>query len=158
MKYRGYYTNSKVYGLLKQPEKYCGKVKKIVTRSRWELSFILRFLDCNSQVDKWASESIVVPYRSDIDGKVHRYFVDFYMRLKDGREYMIEVKPHDFIKPPKKPKRKTRKSLQNYQKLIEQYIKNTNKWDAAKRMCEQLKTKGHNIEFKLITEKEIYGQ
>lgn len=158
MKYKGYYTNSKVYDILKSPEKYCGKDKKIITRSRWELSFILRFLDVNTAIDKWASESVVIPYKSQLDGKVHRYFVDFYMRLNDGREYLIEVKPKAFLEPPKKPKRKTKNSAKTYNQLMEQYVKNASKWDAAKRMCKHMKDKGRNIEFKIVTEKEIYGK
>lgn len=151
-----FYRDSRVYEKLKHPNKYCGKDKKIITRSSWEKKLILSFFDTNPAVVSWASESIVIPYRSELDGKTHRYFVDFYMKLKNGKEYLIEVKPKDFLTPPNKPKRKTAKSIKGYHLLMEQYIKNTSKWQAARQYCEYLKSKGRNIEFKILTEKEIF--
>lgn len=151
----GYYTDTKVYEDLKKPEKYCGKVKQITTRSSLERKFIFSFLDNNPNIEKWANESVIIPYYSEVDGRKAKYYVDFYMKLKDGREYLIEVKPNDFLTPPKPPKRRTKKSLHNYQKLTEQYVKNSNKWEAAKNYVKLLKTQGRKIEFMFVTEKEI---
>eukprot|EP01047_Picozoa_sp_COSAG01_P106055 COSAG01_NODE_35203_length_535_cov_1.513761_1_plen_77_part_10 len=46
-----------------------------VYRSSWELKFF-KWADSNNRVLKWGSESIIVPYISPLDGRVHRYFVD----------------------------------------------------------------------------------
>ena len=46
---------------------------------------------------EWGSEEIAIPYRSPIDNRVHRYFPDFYVKLKETtgkiKKYIIEVKP-----------------------------------------------------------------
>ena len=63
-------------------------------RSGLELRFF-RFCDYNPNIIKWSSESIVVPYISPLDGKVHRYFVDNYIMVKEGNAikiYLIEIK------------------------------------------------------------------
>ena len=39
------------------------------------------FCDRNSSVLEWGSEEIVIPYRSPIDGRAHRYYVDFYIKI-----------------------------------------------------------------------------
>ena len=60
-------------------------------------------------------EEIAIPYRSPIDNRVHRYFPDFYVKLKETtgkiKKYIIEVKPKKQLKPPKKPKRQTKSYL-----------------------------------------------
>ena len=60
----------------KNPSKYRGDPTNIIYRSRWELLF-MRYLDNNSGIKEWASEELIIPYRSPIDGRVHRYFPDF---------------------------------------------------------------------------------
>ena len=37
------------------------------------------------QYSKWSSEEIVIPYRSPIDKKVHRYFPDFWIQLLNSK-------------------------------------------------------------------------
>lgn len=55
----------------KNPEKYIGKhLPKY--RSGWELTF-MTFCDSNKNVTNWASESMSIPYRSPLDGKMHIY-------------------------------------------------------------------------------------
>jgi trans-aconitate methyltransferase len=60
------------------PQKYKGNPTEIYYRSLWELRF-MKWCDENKKVLEWGSEEIVVPYRSPLDGKYHRYFVDFYI-------------------------------------------------------------------------------
>jgi hypothetical protein len=37
------------------------------------------FLDRHKDVTKWNSEEVVIPYRSPLDNKIHRYFTDFFV-------------------------------------------------------------------------------
>ena len=51
-------------------------------------------------------------YRSPIDNRPHRYFPDFYIKVKEStgviKKYIIEIKPNKQTKPPAKPKDKQR--------------------------------------------------
>ena len=70
------------------------------SRSGWELSF-MRFLDSNDSVLQWASESVAIPYRHPLTGKMTRYIPDFLMtyRTRDNqmRAELIEIKPKKLI-------------------------------------------------------------
>ena len=59
----------------KNPAKYKGNPTKIIYRSLWEFK-VFKWLDLHPQVIWWQSEEVVVPYRSPIDGKMHRYLID----------------------------------------------------------------------------------
>jgi hypothetical protein len=65
---------------------------------------VMQKLDEHPDVLEWSSEEVVIPYRSPIDGKVHRYFVDFWVKKKDRSGNiicdLIEVKPFSQTKPP----------------------------------------------------------
>ena len=104
MSYKGKYYPS-------FPRKYKGDPTNIVYRSLWERKFMV-YCDKNQNILEWASEEIAIPYRSPIDNRVHRYFPDFYMKVKETngkiKNYVIEVKPAKQTKPPKKPKRQTK--------------------------------------------------
>ena len=41
--------------------------------------------DKNPLVLEWGSEELYIPYRSPKDGRIHRYFPDFYMKLKNNQ-------------------------------------------------------------------------
>jgi len=81
------------------PVKYRGDISNIVYRSLWELRF-MKWCDKNQSVEEWGSETVIVPYISPIDRKAHRYFVDFYVKVrnKNGalQKYLIEIKPERF--------------------------------------------------------------
>ena len=62
----------------KNPHKYKGDFTNIIYRSGWELK-LMSYLDKHPHVTKWNSEEIIIPYRSCVDGKMHRYFPDFYV-------------------------------------------------------------------------------
>jgi hypothetical protein len=119
MTYRGRFTPQ-------NPAKYSGDVTNIVYRSLWERQ-LFRWLDTQSMVLKWSSEEVVIPYVCKTDGKAHRYFVDVKMTLKDGRTFLIEVKPKKETIPPKTPDRKTRRYITE----VMTYAKNQSKWGAA---------------------------
>ena len=42
------------------------------------------YCDLNENILEWGSEEIVMPYRSPVDGRVHRYFPDFYIKVKES--------------------------------------------------------------------------
>jgi len=78
----------------KSPNKYKGDPTNIIWRSTWELRF-LKYLDTNPAILEYGSEEIVVPYISPLDGKAHRYYVDFHfiVRTKEGinKKYLVEL-------------------------------------------------------------------
>lgn len=132
------------------PEKYRGNPTRIIYRSMWEKKFMI-FCDQASSIVEWGSEEIYIPYRSPIDGRVHRYYPDFYIKVKtkDGKyeKYIIEVKPkRQTIKPNDKPKRKTAA----WKREVLTYIKNRAKWDAAEDFCED-----RQMKFKILTEDHL---
>ena len=116
------------------PRKYKGDPTNIIYRSLWERKFMV-YCDKNQNILEWASEEIAIPYRSPIDNRVHRYFPDFYMKVKETngkiKNYVIEVKPAKQTKPPTKPKRQTK----GYIREAYEYAKNQGKWIMAKEFC-----------------------
>ena len=126
------------------PKKYKGDPTKIIYRSLWERKF-MNFCDTKPSVTKWASEEIFIPYRSPRDGKVHRYYPDFYMKTGD-KESIIEIKPLKQCKPPKEPKRKTAK----YKAECLTYLVNQAKWKYARKWC-----KARGLSFVVLTEKDL---
>ena len=142
MSYKGKYYPS-------FPRKYKGDPTNIIYRSLWERKFMV-YCDKNQNILEWASEEIAIPYRSPIDNRVHRYFPDFYMKVKEtnGRikNYVIEVKPAKQTIPPKKPKRQTK----GYIREAYEYAKNQAKWKMAREFCAD-----RQWEFKVVTEKEL---
>ena len=130
-------------------QKYKGDPTNIIYRSRWELKF-MKWCDNNTNILQWASEEFFIPYRSPLDNKWHRYFPDFYMKVKESngsvKQYVIEVKPLRQTVRPKTPKRKTKGYI--YETL--EYAKNQAKWKAAKEYC-----KDRRYEFKVVSEKEL---
>ena len=142
MSYKGKYYPS-------FPRKYKGDPTNIIYRSLWERKFMV-YCDKNQNILEWASEEIAIPYRSPIDNRVHRYFPDFYMKLKEKngkiKNYVIEVKPAKQTIPPKKQKRQTK----GYIREAYEYAKNQAKWKMAKEFCAD-----RQWEFKVVTEKEL---
>jgi hypothetical protein len=141
MAYKGFYK-------VKNREKYNGDPDNVVYRSSWELR-VLKWLDDNPNVIWFASEELPIPYVSPIDNKVHRYFPDFVVRIKqkNGKEVtmMLEVKPEKQTQKPVQ-KRKTKRFLEE----AATYAVNQEKWRAADLFCKE-----HGWQFKLITEKEL---
>lgn len=131
----------------KNPEKYVGDLNKIVYRSSYELQ-MHQFLDNNTKVLKWASEEIVIPYFYIVDGRMHRYFPDYWVQYQNMKGEVItellEVKPLAQTKPPRKNSKYA---------LYEQatYAKNVCKWTAAKKWCDE-----RGWKFRIITERSIF--
>jgi hypothetical protein len=131
------------------PEKYSGDVTNIIYRSLWELRF-MKYCDTNEKIIEWQSEEKFIPYRSPIDGRIHKYFPDFLIKVKESdssiKKMMIEIKPHKQTVLPPKPKRQTKKYL--YEAY--EYAKNQAKWEAAREWCLD-----RGYEFKVLTENEL---
>jgi len=60
------------------PKKYKGDPNNIICRSSWERVFC-RYCDRNRNILEYSSEEVIIPYRSPVDNKYHRYFPDFYI-------------------------------------------------------------------------------
>ena len=129
---------------LRLPSKYKGDPRNVVFRSSWEYKF-MQWCDSRSAVQEWGSEEIAIPYVSPVDGKRHRYFPDFYVKV-NGKKYIVEVKPFRQTKEPKTQKRMTK----SYINEVFTWGVNQAKWKAATEFC-----KDHSWEFMLITEKEL---
>ena len=131
------------------PEKYSGDPTMIIMISSWETMFA-NWCDKNPSIIRWSSEETVIPYMCPTDNKLHRYFIDFKIRIqqRDGsvKVFLIEIKPAKQTLPPNFPGRRTQKYLaESYT-----FIKNQAKWKAA---SEYAKDRGW--EFKIITENEL---
>ena len=142
MSYKGRYRPS-------NPKKYKGDSSNIIYRSLWERKFMV-YCDNQTKILEWGSEEIVLPYRSPIDNKVHRYYPDFYIKVRESngkiKRYIIEIKPEKQTVEPNMKKRKTK----GYIYEVYEYAKNQAKWKAAEEFC-----KDRMWEFKVLTEDEL---
>jgi len=133
----------------KNPGKYKGDYNNIIYRSSWELKLMM-YLDTHPDIMQWSSEEFYIPYRSPIDGKLHKYFPDFYVKKKNVsgviESLVIEVKPKKQVLPPKVKKEVDKKYLRE----VKTYGINSAKWKAAKEYCELKRWK-----FIIMTEKEL---
>ena len=133
----------------KNYKKYKGDPTKIYYRSLWERRFMV-YCDNNSKIIEWGSEEIIIPYKSPLDQKTHRYFPDFYVKYinKDKQivREVIEVKPKKQLSPPKEPKRKTKRYLNE----VATFIKNQAKFKAAEEYC-----KDRRYGFRILTEDQL---
>ena len=130
-------------------KKYRGDIDKIYYRSSWERRFMV-YCDRNDKIIEWGSEEVIIPYRSPIDGKIHRYFPDFYIKVKQQngsvKKMLIEIKPYNQCQPPQIPKRKTPKFINE----VRTWGINKAKWKAANEFCLD-----RQMEFKILTEHEL---
>lgn len=142
MSYKGFFKP-------KNPKKYKGDPANIVYRSLWEARF-MSYLDDHPNVLSWSSEEFSIPYRSPIDGKIHRYFPDFKVKLinKDGVEetIVVEIKPEKQTRPPKIQTKPTKKYITE----VKTWGINAAKWKAAKSFCDDRKWV-----FKIMTERDL---
>ncbi len=133
----------------KNPEKYIGDPNNIIARSSWEIKF-MNWCDVHPSVLKYSSEELVIPYYSEVDHKMHRYFPDFVMVLRNNqgqiKKYVVEIKPECQTVPPK-PKSRVTKAYINE---VATYSINTSKWRAAEEWC-----KRNGMEFIIMTEHHL---
>ena len=98
----------------------------------------------------WASEELIIPYISPVDGRWHRYYPDFIVKVKDRhgqlRTMMLEVKPKKQTMEPEKKKRVTKQYIQE----VVTWGVNQAKWKAATEYCLD-----RGWEFQLVTEDHL---
>jgi hypothetical protein len=111
----------------RNPSKYIGSYP-IIFRSSWEFRFMI-YCDSHPSVIEWSSE-IPITYKSTLDGKIHTYFIDFYIKINDQsgiiKKKLIEIKPHKETKEPVRPKNK--RGERKYLEEVITYQKNLDKW------------------------------
>ena len=133
----------------KNTNKYLGDPTNIWYRSLWERRVMVH-LDENPSVIEWSNEEIVIPYLSPVDNRWHRYFPDFFVRVKNRQgiqEAMIlEVKPASQSVAPKRKSKVT----QRYIREVVTWGVNEAKWKYAVEYC-----KDRNWKFRVITEKDL---
>jgi hypothetical protein len=146
--------------LPKNPQKYRGNPGNIIYRSTWECR-VMNWLDTNVNILEWGSEELIIPYRSPVDGKMHRYFPDFYVKVKQKddtiRVMILEVKPYKQSMPPVRKKRITKQYIQE----VTTWAINQSKWKYAVDFCKDrgwqfcVMTSNDGSEFKILTESQL---
>jgi hypothetical protein len=110
----------------------------------------MNWFDRNPDIIEWGSEELVIPYISPVDGRPHRYFPDFFVKVKtqDGKmkTMVIEVKPDRETKEPKQRQRVTKQYIEE----VVTYGVNQAKWKYAEEYCLD-----RGWEFKVLTEKHL---
>lgn len=125
------------------PNKYVGK-RAPRYRSGWEHAF-MRFCDTNDHILQWASESIVIPYRHPLTGKMTNYVPDFLVVYRNKNNTMrAEVVE---IKPKKQSIIESKASARDRAVVAVNYAK----WDAATKWCRR-----QGLQFRVITEDDIF--
>ena len=143
MAYKGKYRPT-------NPKKYKGNPSQVIYRSLWERKLMV-YCDQNDKVLEWGSEEVIIPYLSPWDNKVHRYFPDFYIKVKQAngktKRFIIEVKPKYQCKSPvENPRRKTKKWFND----VKNWTINQAKWKSANEFCVD-----NGMEFKILTEDQL---
>ena len=128
----------------RNPQKYVGKHKPKY-RSGWEMR-VMMFLDENKHITHWASESISIPYRSPLDGKIHQYIPDFFVvyQNKHSRQIAEVVE----IKPKKQSLIESRVASAKDRAIV---AVNHAKWASAMAWC-----KAQGYTFRVITEDDLF--
>lgn len=125
------------------PQKYVG-TREPRYRSSWEWHF-MKFCDNNAHILQWASESISIPYRHPLTGKMTMYVPDFLITYQNavGKTVaeLIEIKP------------RKQSVLEDKQTSKDRAIIAVNyaKWDAATKWA-----KRQGMTFRVITEDQIF--
>jgi len=114
-------------------------------RSGWELSF-MKFCDSNDHVLQWASESIAIPYRHPLTGKMTQYIPDFLITYRTSnntiRAELIEIKP--------KKQSVIESKMSNRDRAV--VAINYSKWDAATKWARR-----NGLTFRVITENDMFA-
>ena len=114
------------------------KNEPVIYRSGLEYQFI-EYCENSPMIVKWASEPIKIPYYSHLDGKECNYYPDYVIENNKGVRCIVEIKPYNqTIKP----------DMCDSQWLKEAWIKNVDKWHAAKDFADK-----HGMKFIIVNEK-----
>lgn len=113
-------------------------------RSSWEMAF-MRFCDTNDNILQWASESVRIPYRHPLTGKMTNYVPDFLItyRTKNNtvKAELIEIKPsgQSLMREGQTPQERAVVAV-NYAK-----------WDAATKWARQ-----NGLTFRVVNESDMF--
>jgi len=111
----------------------------------------MAFLDEHSSIISWGSENVVIPYMYSVDQTTHRYFVDFSIEVLENngkkQKYLIEIKPYCQTIPPVVKKVQSKRYIED----VCTFVKNQDKWKAARAYCDK-----NGLKFQVITEKELF--
>ena len=110
----------------------------------------MRYCDMNIHVKHYGLEPFAIKYLSPKDGKIHRYFIDFFIEFSNGQKFLVEVKSSGETREPKIPGKKTEKAILNYQKALQTFAVNQAKWSAAKAFASV-----NGFKFIILTEREL---
>lgn len=130
---------------VKNPQKYVGKGKPRY-RSGWEFAF-MQFCDNNDSILQWASESISIPYKNPITGKMTQYIPDFLVQYRNRNNSVVTELVE--IKPKKQSVIESKASQRDKMIVAVNYAK----WAAAQAFC-----KRSGITFRVVTEDDIFHQ
>lgn len=132
--------NSYYHQCLVDPKKFkkCKEKEPVIARSGLEMKFI-QYVENQSSITGWVSESLAIPYYSRLKKGMANYYPDFIIENADGHQTIVEVKPYAQTKKPRP---------QDSVWLKEQWIKNCDKWKACMNFAKE-----HNMKFILVTEK-----
>jgi hypothetical protein len=131
-----------VYKVL-NPAKYAG-TRPPRYRSSWEWHF-MKFCDDNNHILQWASESVSIPYRHPITGKMTMYVPDFLITYQgsNGKTVgeLVEIKPR------KQSVIEDRQSQRDRMVVAINYAK----WSAAEKWARR-----QGLKFRVVTEDQIF--
>lgn len=129
---------------LTNPDKYIG-LNNPIWRSSWEWA-VMNTLDNHPGIEKWASESIKIPYRNPLTGRSTIYVPDFFVVYTDKTNKKFselwEIKP---------AKQAFKESAGNSKINQAHLLVNTAKWEAARAFCYP-----RGIFFRIITEEDLF--
>ena len=128
---------------VRNPQKYIGKGKPKY-RSGWEHAF-MRFCDNNDSIVGWASESIAIPYRNPLTGKMTNYIPDFLIQYRT-RDNTVKTELIE-IKPKKQSVLESKASVRDRAIVAVNYAKR----DAATKWCRR-----QGLQFRVLTEDDIF--
>ena len=136
---------------------YVGQKKSIRLMSSYEFKAVrlLKQLFLLKRIKSWNSEEVIIPYLSMKDNKTHRYFMDFCITTKEDKIILIEVKPDSQTRPPKLKRNCTEKQKRSYEKAMQDYITNYDKWSATIKYVEEMNQREHKFAFQIWTEKTL---
>lgn len=134
-----------VFSGFENPQKYVGDISRVTYRSAWERS-VMVWCDKSPAIKQWSSETVTIGYYDPVSNKERTYYVDFFLELADGRQILVEVKPHRQTSLPKPPQRRTQKFIME----CKTWETNQAKWFAARQFAEL-----YGMRFEVWTENEL---
>ena len=110
----------------------------------------MTYLDAHPDVLEWSSEEFAIPYRSPVDGRIHRYFPDFWIKqkntLQEVETVVVEIKPKKQTEPPVVQTRRTKRYINE----VMTWGINSAKWQAAAEYCSK-----RDWKFRIFTEQHL---